>query len=206
MPTSIHVSPRTPGRVFFDGAAHADFDMQVDSAITPEDGRLAPLADFWHRFVWRGALPRREDFHPGDFRSLLGNFLLLDQLDDRVETRFRLVGTALTGILRRDATGRRVVDTYEPMLAEHMLSNIDFVITTRSPVRVLTTLRTDAGGLCRGEALLIPLFESAGPRAPVRMVLGAATWSRFGRSGEAIHGPALRPWDQSLLADQTRLH
>lgn len=206
MSRSLHLSTRTPGRTFFDGAAQADFDMQVDPSITPDDARLEPLADFWHRFVWRGTLPRRADFHPGDFRSLLGNLLLLDRLEDRQQARFRLVGTALTGILCRDATGRRVTDTYEPMLAERMLHNIDFVVTTRSPVRVCTTLRTEAGGLCRGEALLIPLFGGNGPRAPVSMVLAGATWLRFTRNGQALPGSSLRPWDQSLLADPGRLH
>ncbi len=206
MASSIPVSSETPGRAFFDGTARAEFDMHVDPSITPDDERLAPLADFWHRFVWRGVLPRRADFHPGDFRSLLGSLLLLDRLEDREETRFRLVGTALTGILRRDATGRRIIDAYEPMLAERMLRNLDFVVTTRSPVRVCTTLKTEAGGLCRGEALLIPLFESTGPRAPVRMVMGGAIWSRHGRNGIALPGSSLRPWDQPLLADGTRLH
>lgn len=206
MNSSLHLRTRTLGRRFFDGAACADFDMQVDPSITPDDARLEPLADFWQRAVWRGALPRRADFDPGDFRSLLGNLLLLDRLEDRRQTRFRLVGTALTGILCRDATGRRITDAYEPMLAERMLHNIDFVATTRSPVRVCTTLRTDVGGLCRGEALLIPLFDGNGPRAPVRMVLGGATWLRFARSGQALPGSSLRPWDQSLLAEEGRLH
>jgi hypothetical protein len=206
MASSIPVSPRTPGRAFFDGATHAEFDMQVHPSIDPDDLRLEPLADFWHRFVWRGTLPRREDFHPGDFRSLLGNLLLLDRMEDRRQTRFRLVGTTLTGILRRDATGRRVVDTYEPALAERMLHNLDFVATTRSPIRVCTTLTTEAGGLCRGEALLIPLFEGDGPRAPVRMVLGGATWLRVSRSDQVFPSSALRPWDRSLLAERPSLH
>lgn len=202
MASSIPVTTRTPGKAFFDGAERAEFDMSVDTAIDPDDPRLAPLADFWQRSVWRGQLPVRGDFHPADFKALLGNLLLLDRIEDREETRFRLIGTALTGILRRDATGRRIADAYEPALAERMLRNIDFVVTTRSPVRVCTTLRTEAGGLCRGEALLLPLFASPGPRSPVRMVLGGATWSRFARDGGPLAVFALDAWENSILSDR----
>jgi hypothetical protein len=88
----------------------------ADVAGLPEE--LQTFYEFWRRKHRPDGLPRRSDFDPLDLKPYLGRIMILqvERSDPgRLRFRYRLYGSAIADLQRRDLTGRYVDETFSPV-------------------------------------------------------------------------------------------
>lgn len=68
--------------------------------------RLRALRDYWLELRGDRQMPSRQDIDPIDIPHLLAHLVLVDVFSDPLRFRYRLIGTEITRLVGRDATGR----------------------------------------------------------------------------------------------------
>lgn len=131
--------------------------------------RMADLYDYWdgRRGVW--AMPRRADIDPIDMRDWLARVVLVDVIDGGAQFRYRLIGTELTQLRGRDATGLTVEEAWPAADAEIVLAGYRDVVARREPVFCHATQGPRSARRPQAGIMLLPLSKD-GER--VDMILG----------------------------------
>ena len=81
------------------------FRHSLESTDIPQE-ELRELFLHWQKIKGDNSMPARKDFNPADVPNLLPYILLADVEQEPRRYRFRLIGTATTKAMSRDATGR----------------------------------------------------------------------------------------------------
>jgi len=134
-------------------------------------GAERPVAgprDYWLSLVRGRAIPAREDLDPLDIPRLVPNLMLVDVFRDPQRFRFRLVGTRLTELARRDSTGRGLDASLYGDNLGRVLVDLRACADTGAPVASLDTAPYLENGWIRAEALLLPFGR---PDGTVEMIL-----------------------------------
>ena len=129
---------------------------------------LRELRDYWLSLAAGRAIPAREDLDPLDIPRLLPNLMLVDVFDDPQRFRFRLVGTRVTELAKRDSTGRWLDASLYGDTMERVLLDLRVCADTGAPVASLDTAPYLENDWIRAEALLLPLGR---PDGTVEMIL-----------------------------------
>ena len=148
--------------------------MQHDPGLAFERRELGELVGLWHAKRCGRAMPARADFTPFDLKALLGHIILVDVEPDPLRFRYRLVGTAITGIVKRDVTGRYFEDIYTGRLLETAAAVNAWVVRERAPLRIFSVTGHARNDVYAYDGVLLPL-SADGER--VNMVLGALLFS-----------------------------
>lgn len=88
-----------------------DVPRKHDVVDGSDDPMVAGFADLWHDKRGSAAVPDRADFAIEDLAPWFGHVIIMDMLGDGADFRYRMVGTAITGFLDRDYTGRTVMES-----------------------------------------------------------------------------------------------
>ncbi|MFC3226421.1 PAS domain-containing protein [Marinibaculum pumilum] len=120
--------------------------------------------DYWRGLsARRGTLPLRTDIRPQEMRSLLSRFILLDLYDrDRIELRFRLVGTRFEELQGLSLTGRFLREVYPAADYEEMADVCRQMVTDPLPRYLESELRRPGREMYRVQRLMLPLAASDG--------------------------------------------
>ncbi|SMF33101.1 PAS domain-containing protein [Tistlia consotensis] len=109
--------------------------------------RVGELHAYWRSLCRDGLLPARRDVEPTDIKALLPNILLMDIEQDPLRVRYRLVGTAIAELSRRDITGLYLDEIRfdEPRERSIFEAGYRLLLATRAPVfgRILWLARAD---------------------------------------------------------------
>lgn len=123
--------------------------MPLRSADNFAGTRMAPLLDkietpclrelyaYWVKRRGDRDFPARRDIDPLDFRTALGQVVLIDVRYEPLRFRFRLHGTALAQHAGYDMTGKMVDDLPNPANRAVLLERCRGLIETRAPVVVI---------------------------------------------------------------------
>jgi hypothetical protein len=149
--------------------------MNVDPALQFEDPTLGPLLAYWRSKCRDGGLPSRDDIDPVELKEHLGNLCLVEVLGPPLRLRYRLVGTNITRIMHRDATGRCFDELYPAEVLPSYLAAYERLIATRQPLRCHGLSTYPDHNLYRYEILNMPL---AGANGSVSMVIGKLVFHR----------------------------
>lgn len=147
----------------------------MDPALQFEDPSLAPLLAYWQRKREGVALPSRHDIDPVELKEHLGNLCLVEVLGPPLRLRYRLVGTNITRIMHREATGRCFDELYPVEILPSYLAAYEHLIATRQPLRCYGQSTYPDQNLYRYEILNMPLADADGP---VNMVIGKLVFHR----------------------------
>lgn len=130
---------------------------------------LGRLRDYW--LARRGAreMPARADIDPLDIPALLPHLVMVDVIGAPPVFRYRLIGTGVTEMANRDATGRYLDESLYGANTDRMLQTYRDTVATRSPQAVREIVQFVRKDWVTIEALLLPL--SADGQA-IDMVLG----------------------------------
>lgn len=135
--------------------AGADFHPYVSDPGVCGCERVTSFHAYWRSLCRGDLLPARQAVDPADIKALLPHILIVDIEQAPLRVRYRLVGTAIAEISRRDITGLfldeiRFDDPSERTVFE---DGYRLLLETRAPVfgRVLWPARAD----------LILTYESA---------------------------------------------
>jgi hypothetical protein len=121
---------------------------------------LKSIRDYWLDRRGRRRMPARSDLDPCDVPTLIPYFLLTDVTYDPLSFRYRLIGTQITQISGRDATGRTIDEDLYGEKAERVKRAYLQVVASREPVAVREIAQFVRKDWLRIEALLLPLGET----------------------------------------------
>lgn len=161
MSSSQAAPPRRIGRVFDPGLAFRDDRLQRACAHWQAAAHVSP-----------SGLPDRASFGLETLHALgaLSRAMLIDVVDGGARFRFRLIGTALTAIAERDATGRFLDELYPPEVYTKFKASLDWVMRERRPVRAVDTFEFSGKEFIGYEALVAPLAAGGADVAVVLVV------------------------------------
>lgn len=106
-----------------------DHDLEFRSTILP---RVIAL---WHSRKMADRLPGRSDFDALDLMAFKGHLALIDVEHDPERFRFRLIGTAITEVLGRDATGMFLDELYSAATYGLAVEGYRYCVATRLPAK-----------------------------------------------------------------------
>ena len=143
--------------------------MQHDSSLAFERPELPALLGIWHRKRADRRMPARADFDPVDLKAHLASLILVDVEPEPLRFRYRLVGTNITKVVNRDATGAYFDDIYTGRLLETIVGVNTWLVRERAPVRIFSRTGHPRNQVYTYEGVLLPLSADG---ASVNMVLG----------------------------------
>jgi hypothetical protein len=111
----------------------------------------------------------RADFNPFDLKAQLGHLILVDVEHPPIRFRYRLVGTSITQVLRREVTGRYFEEVYEEPRLTALIQAFSWVVDRRSPLRIFSRTGHPGNPVYVYDCLLLPLSADG---KTVNIVLG----------------------------------
>lgn len=131
---------------------------------------LRALRDHWLALKGKRAMPSRADIEPTDIPALLPHIVLVDVFGAPPAFRYRLIGTAVTKIAGRDATGRILDETLYGANTDRVLRTYRETVADRSPKAVREIVQFVDKDWIKTEVLLMPL---SGDGRTIDMIIGA---------------------------------
>jgi hypothetical protein len=131
--------------------------VSLDPALAFARPELKDLLDFWQSKRRGHPMPARADFDPLDLRAHLGHLMLVDVERARLRFRYRLVGTKITEIIKRDVTGRYFEEIYTGRLLVDLIGAFSKVVATRAPLRIYSTTGHPRNDVYLYDCVLLPL-------------------------------------------------
>ena len=151
---------------------------------------MRALRDYWLGVRGARQWPARQDIDPLHVPKLLRHMVLTDVLHDPLRLRYRLIGSFVTELAGRDATGRGLDAELYGERTEDMLWAYRQCLDRLGPVAVREKVQFVAKDWVAVEALLMPVGE---PDQPPNLVLSGVDF--------AAPGAALPPAGTSFVLD-----
>jgi len=143
--------------------------MRPDETLSFERPELRDLLEIWRSKRQGRPLPQRADLSPFDLKAHLGHLFLLDVEREPLRFRYRLIGTAITRVVDRDATGRYFEDIYSGRLLETTIGVMSWVVRERAPLRIFSRTGHARNRIYLYDGVLLPLAKDG---ETVGMILG----------------------------------
>jgi hypothetical protein len=143
--------------------------MRPDETLSFERPELRDLLEIWRSKRQSRPLPSRADLSPFDLKAHLGHLFLLDVERDPLRFRYRLIGTAITRVVDRDATGCYFEDIYSGRLLETAIEVMSWVVRERAPLRIFSRTGHARNRVYLYDGVLLPLAKDG---ETVDMILG----------------------------------
>jgi hypothetical protein len=141
----------------------------VDPSLDIEDPSLSRLVQYWEAKRGGRVMPSRADLDPVELKEHLANLCLIDVEHDPLRMRYRLVGTAITRVMNRDATGFYYHDLYPPKVVAASTRCFAWICEHRAPLRIAGRVTYPDANFYRYEVVELPLSKDG---ETVDMVLG----------------------------------
>lgn len=123
--------------------------------------RLQQLRDYWQGLRGARSMPTRGEVDPLDIPKLLPNIVLIDVVGDPPQFRYRLIGTRITEMAERDATGRWLdSDLYGDSL-DRVLWDLRACVAQAAPVAVRQAVQFIPKDWLVIESVVLPFGQSA---------------------------------------------
>lgn len=133
---------------------------RIDSGEKISSDTLIELRDYWLEKRKNREFPARADIDPVEFPKLLPQIALVDVTYDPVRFRYRLVGTTITAISERDATGHYIDEDLYGERTENMQWAFKTCLSKKAPVAVREQVQFVKKERVVVEVLILPLGSS----------------------------------------------
>ncbi|WP_417454664.1 PAS domain-containing protein [Kiloniella sp.] len=140
---------------------------------------------YWLSKCQGGTIPSREDISPAEMVPFLPNILLLDVENEPLDFRFRLIGTRIVPLLKRDYTGE-LMSTIDNLKSPNSVwKNCCKAVDLAEPVYAFTPYVGPKKDILDVEDLILPL-ASDGKNVNMLMIILAPVKKQPGQrdSGE----------------------
>lgn len=149
--------------------------VRPDDPTVIRDARLQGLHRYWMSKLGERAMPARADIDPIEMKAWLGNLLLVEFPEDRMQYRIRLDGVNIVQFYGSSRQGRGV----EVMTAEEersiVLPQYFTILDNKLPAYYEARFQTSEGIPTVQYKLLLPLSDDG---VRVNMVLGGLYFDR----------------------------
>ena len=115
-------------------------------------------------------MPSRADIDPVHIPALLPHIILVDVIGAPPVFRYRLIGTAITKIANRDATGRILDESLYGANTERVLRTYRETVADKSPKAVREIVQFVDKDWIKTEVILMPLSSDG---ETIDMIVGA---------------------------------
>ena len=119
--------------------------------------KLHQMRDYWLSARGSRQMPSRRDIDPISIPHLLPNIVLTNVFRDPLRFRYRLIGTAITAVTGRDATGRWLNEELYGDNLDEMLWTFRTCAESRAPVAVRQKAQFPDRDWVVVEVLLVPM-------------------------------------------------
>ncbi|MEQ8815726.1 MAG: PAS domain-containing protein [Thalassobaculum sp.] len=148
-----------------------------------DNARLAEILELWHLKRGDRLMPSRRDFDPLEMKRDLGWIVLVDVESNPTRFRYRLIGTSITQLVGRDATGAYLDDLYQGSVETIATMSFRKLLTTRTPNRILGTMHHAKKGHLNFEAIDLPLSSDG---ETVDMIMVRSVFEPWRRSEGSV--------------------
>ena len=131
-------------------------DTHAIASVLRYDSLRRGLA-YWHSKRRGRPMPARRDLDPIEIPHLLPWVLLIDVLCDPLDFRYRLIGTEVVAVSRRDFTGFRFSELAGKGPESVLWDNCLTVVRTRAPFSRRPPYIGPCDDVLSGQNLLMPL-------------------------------------------------
>ena len=131
---------------------------------------LRAFRDHWLALKGERAMPSRADIDPVHIPALLPHIILVDVIGAPPVFRYRLIGTAITKIANRDATGRILDESLYGANTERVLRTYRETVADKSPKAVREIVQFVDKDWIKTEVILMPLSSDG---ETIDMIVGA---------------------------------
>lgn len=140
------------------------FQMELDPEMAIRSPVVRQGLQIWEAARGNREMPSRRDLDPVAMPGrLLSHLLLIDvEHSPRRRYRWRLIGTHVTSVMGRDATGRYWDELYPAEIAEALATGPAWAIEHRRPVRSEGVAPIDERSFLRSENIDMPLSSDGG--------------------------------------------
>ena len=127
----------------------------------PAKSSLLPIFDYWQRLAVTGSIPSRRDIDPTELiGSALPSIVLIDvEEPPQRRYRYRLVGTAVSGIFGADYTGRYLDEMGLGDVFDRVLAFYSLVCNDPQPALLRGSYETRSGLSFDVARLAMPLSQ-----------------------------------------------
>lgn len=112
-----------------------DLWVNLDPDMVCRDPLLLELHRYWDSKRNGRRFPSRRDIDPAEIPRYLGNVFLIDVSHEPLRLRYRLLGTRITDVMRRDSTGKFYDEIYAPDLLEAIYRSFHWMFENGQPLR-----------------------------------------------------------------------
>ena len=133
--------------------------VRLDDPVEIRDARLLGLFDYWRGKLAGRVMPARRDIDPIEMKLWLGNLLLVEFPEDRMQYRIRVDGVNIAQFYGKSREGKGI----EAMTSEEerriVLPQYFLVLDHKQPAYYETQFVASEGVLIAQRKLLLPLSE-----------------------------------------------
>jgi hypothetical protein len=139
--------------------ARQHLDEHGTGFVLPDDclPEIRTLYDYWDGKRRGRIMPSRADLDPVDIPLLLQYVFLIDVARDPLALRYRVFGTALAALFRRDLTGLEIGAGSQPEHLPGILARYARILAERVPFFHRDRMREQANDFTTVERLIVPL-------------------------------------------------
>ncbi len=141
-------------------AARENWHHFCDTTLAFTDLAYTNLLDLWRTKAGERKMPKRSDMTPRDLKDVLRNLLVLERVSrEPSRYRFRLVGTALTGMGTGgiDPTGKMIEEGLPAEVLGRWIECADMILDGGQPLRFLGRVQLPGRDYLDAENLFVPL-------------------------------------------------
>ncbi len=156
--------------------ATPDFWARFDPDMQCKDASLLAIYNYWESKRAGRLFPSRSDIDPADLVPHLGHMVLVDVEYEPFRLHYRLIGSTITTMMRRNATGLYYDELYSPDILASIYSSYRWMIANKRPTRTYgEPVIGDRAAYHIHEALNLPLSSDG---ETIDKVLGALAFHR----------------------------
>jgi hypothetical protein len=126
-------------------------------------GIIDQALEYWNRLRAGRPMPARADLSPGDIPKLLPYVILMDVLHGPLDFRYRLIGTEIDRVCRRNYKGAKMSELPDKRSPNPIWLHHQEAVETRAPVRRELSYVGPDGDVKRVAHCLMP-FSADGAR------------------------------------------
>lgn len=121
--------------------------------------QIREIYQYWNRIRGNRNCPSRRDFEPSDIPELLAHISLVDVSPTPPRFVYRLVGTAVVGLLGKELTGKEVGTGVKPSEYDRVIGRYNAVVEQRQPLYHRDFLQEENNDYTIVERVMLPLSD-----------------------------------------------
>lgn len=146
-----------------------NFWVDTDPGLCFRNSKPLELLRYWEDKRGTRPMPARTDIDPLELITHMGSLILIEVQHAPLRLRYRLIGTNITTVMERDATGKYYDELYSDELLPQIYDRFHWILAHKAPLRTHGRAYYPNKNFYEYETLNLPLSDDG---ETVNMVLG----------------------------------